>query len=280
MAMFDEFVASVVPPDPDIADALWFVYSGYRLLVKSDGDTAAIPSTKDVEALGVEISRKLYLGSHRGHSCYAAEGTIPGDSSSGYAFQELRTLFERFKEPFYEIALLGVHLIEWDKGCQFCSKCRGKLKSRNDIRAKECEECGRLEFPRISPAIIVLVEKEDTLLLAASPRFASQFFSVLAGFVEPGESLEEAVRREVKEETGITVKDVVYFGSQPWPFPDSLMIGFTAQYESGEIKVDGEEISEAGWFRPDNLPKIPGKLSIARQLIDRFLEKHSPSRTE
>ena len=280
MAMFDDFVASVVPADSLISNALWFVYSGYRLLVKISDDAADLPSSKDIETSGIEIARKLYLGSYRGRPCYAAEGSIPGDSAGGFAFQELRTLFERLEEPYYEIALLGVHLIEWDKGCQFCSRCRGALKSRSDMRAKECEACGRLEFPRISPAIIVLVEKEGTVLLACSPRFAGQFFSVLAGFVEPGESLEEAVRREVKEETGITVKDIAYFGSQPWPFPDSLMIGFTAQYESGEIKVDGEEISEAGWYRPENLPRIPGKLSIARQLIDWFVEKHTPSRKE
>ena len=274
-----EFVASVVPPDPQTADALWFVYSGYRLLVKDDGHTAAIPSTKDIESSGVELAGKLYLGSYRGCPCWAAIGNIADKNPSGIAFQELRSLFDRLEEPLYEIALLGIHLIEWDKACHFCSKCRGTLQSRSDMRAKECEECGRLEFPRISPAIIVLVEKEDTVLLACSPRFAGQFFSVLAGFVEPGESLEEAVRREVKEEAGITVKDIAYFGSQPWPFPDSLMIGFTARYESGEIKVDGEEISEAGWYRPENLPRIPGKLSIARQLIDWFVEKHATSHT-
>ena len=148
------------------------------------------------------------------------------------------------------------------------------LNARTDVRAKECSECSRLEFPRISPAIIVLIEKGDALLLARSARFAGQFFSVLAGFVEPGESLEAAVYREVMEEIGISVKNIRYFGSQPWPFPDSLMIGFTAQYESGEIRIDGEEIVEAGWYQAGNLPKIPGKLSIARQLIDWFIEKH------
>lgn len=136
-------------------------------------------------------------------------------------------------------------------------------------------ECKRLEFPRLSPAIIVLIERDDTLLLARSARFPAAFFSVLAGFVEPGESLEMAVHREVMEETGIAVNNIRYFGSQPWPYPDSLMLGFTAQYESGEIKIDGEEIVEAGWYRVDNLPQLPGKVSIARQLIDSFIKKHS-----
>ncbi len=273
--MADEFIPSVVPPDSQISDALWFVYSGYRLLVKSSNGAASVPVTEDIETLGVDVARLLYLGSYRGRPCYSAEGKLPDENSSGAAFQELRSLFGQLEDAFYEIALFGVHLIEWDRNCQFCSKCRGTMKSRTDMRAKECPECGRFEFPRISPAIIVLVENEGTVLLAHSPRFPGDFFSVLAGFVEPGESLEEAVRREVKEETGITVKDIAYFGSQPWPFPDSLMIGFTARYDSGEIRIDGEEISEAGWYRPDNMPKIPGKLSIARQLIDWFIEKHS-----
>ncbi len=273
--MFSEFISSVVPPDSQNGDAWWFVYSGYRLLVKVSGDTASIPVTDEIEALGVSIERRLFLGSYRGRPCFAAEGTFPGESSADATFQELRSLFDLLETGIYEIALLGSHLVKWDKSCQFCSTCRGLLKQRNDMRAKECEACGRFEFPRISPAIIVLIEKGDALLLARSSRFPGSFFSVLAGFVEPGESLEEAVHREVKEETGILVKDIAYFGSQPWPFPDSLMIGFTAQYASGEIRIDGEEIVEAGWYKSHSLPQIPGKLSIARQLIDWFVARHS-----
>ncbi|MDM7995357.1 MAG: NAD(+) diphosphatase [Acidobacteriota bacterium] len=273
MAMLNDFVAGVAPPESQDPEALWFVFSNYRLLVRFSGGAAAIPITSELGTLGVEISRRLYLGRYRDRACFAAAGTLPrGDSPEG-SFQELRSLYGRLKEPFYELALLGEHLVEWDKAYQFCSTCGGRLKSRADMRAKECDACGRMEFPRISPAIIVLVERGDTMLLARSPRFVEPFYSVLAGFVEPGESLEEAVQREVLEETGIRVKNVAYFGSQPWPFPDSLMVGFTAEYESGEIKVDGEEIVEAGWYKADNLPRIPGKLSIARKLIDWFVDK-------
>jgi NAD+ diphosphatase len=275
MFMPDEFIPSIESPEPPASDAWWFIYSGYRLLVKISEATAANPTTKDIETLGVEIRHRIYLGTFRGRPCYAAEGKLEDEASSGFTFHEIRTLFDRLEDGFYGVALTAVHLVEWDKTCRFCSSCRGSMKSRGDIRAKECEACGRLDFPRISPAIIVLVEKGDSLLLARSPRFPGAFFSVLAGFVNPGESLEEAVHREVKEETGITIKDIAYFGSQPWPFPDSLMIGFTAKYESGEIRIDGEEIIEAAWYRPDNLPQIPGKLSIARQLIDSFIARHS-----
>jgi NAD+ diphosphatase len=276
--MQKDFLPSIAAPGLPAADAWWFVFSGYQLLVKVSGDEAAIPVTEEIETLGVDISCQLYLGSYRGRSCYAVEGKLPSDGSALASFHELRSLFSCLENDFYEIALLAVHLIEWDKACRFCSSCSGTLQARSDMRAKECPMCGRLEFPRISPAIIVLIEKGDTILLARSPRFRGAFFSVLAGFVEPGESLEEAVHREVKEEASIAIKDVAYFGSQPWPFPDSLMIGFTAQYESGEILVDGVEIIEAGWYKADNLPQIPGKLSIAGQLIDWFVKKHSQDR--
>jgi NAD+ diphosphatase len=275
--MSGEYIPSLISRDTQTLDSYWFIFSGYRLLVKISGGMTAIPMAKAPEELGVDIKAPLYLGTLQGHSCYAADGEMRGEDSSDAAFQELRSLYSRLETGFYEMALTAVHLVAWDKNYQFCSKCRGALKSREDMRAKECEECGRLEFPRISPAIIVLIEKDDTLLLARSPRFAGEFFSVLAGFVEPGESLEDAVHREVKEEIGITIKNVAYFGSQPWPFPDSLMIGFTAEYESGEIRIDGEEIIAAGWYRADNMPRIPGKVSIAGKLIDWFVEKHSGS---
>ncbi len=141
-------------------------------------------------------------------------------------------------------------------------------------RAKRCPQCGFLYFPRLAPAIIVLIERGDQLLMARSHRFAPGVYSVLAGFVEPGESLEEAVVREVKEEVGISIKDIRYFGSQPWPFPHSLMVGFTATYAGGDISVDPTELEDAGWFTVDSIPPLPGKLSIARKLIDRFIEKH------
>ena len=274
MMMPSDFKSSVTPHDPQTSDAWWFIYSGYRLLVQTLTDRESLPLTDDLHTLGIDIEHRLYLGELRGKACYAAAGNTQNNLAKLH-FVELRSLFSSLENGLFELALLGVHLVEWDKTYRFCCKCRAELVSRQDIRAKECPECGRLEFPRLSPAIIVLIEKDDTLLLARSPRFAGEFFSVLAGFVEPGESLEAAVHREVMEETGIAVTNVNYFGSQPWPFPDSLMIGFTAQYESGDIRVDGEEIIEAGWFRADSLPKVPGKLSIARKLIDFFLEKHS-----
>jgi len=270
-----DFVPSVIPPDPLPSQSYWFLFSGYRLLVGTAGDAVTIPLAGKPEDLGVIAASTIYIGTFRGVPCFAAELKATASFPPGLLLEDLRTLFGRIEDALYETALAAVHLVEWDANYQFCGKCGGAFKSRTDMRAKECTECRRLEFPRLSPAIIVLIERDDTLLLARSARFPAAFFSVLAGFVEPGESLEAAVHREVMEEAGIAVKDIRYFGSQPWPFPDSLMLGFTAQYESGEIKIDGDEIVEAGWYRIDNLPQLPGKVSIARQLIDSFIEKNS-----
>ena len=138
-------------------------------------------------------------------------------------------------------------------------------------RAKLCPACGLTTYPRISPAIIVAVTKGDTLLLARGHRHPPGFYSVLAGFVEPGETLEETVRREVREEVSLEVDDIRYFGSQPWPFPDSLMVAFTASYASGEITLEELEIADAGWYTAANLPLVPPPISIARSLIDAFV---------
>jgi NAD+ diphosphatase len=273
--MPSDFIPSPIPSDSQASDAWWFIFSGYRLLVEPSNEKAAIPVAEKPEDLGVEIMRSIYLGSFRGRPCYAAEVALTNENSSPVVFKELRQLFDMLEDGVFGVALTAVHLIEWDKRYRFCSQCRGELKPRTDVRAKECSACGLLEFPRLSPAIIVLVEKEDSLLLAHSDRFPGDWYSVIAGFVDPGESLEDAVHREVMEEVGIRVKNLSYFGSQPWPFPDSLMIGFTAEYESGEIQIDGEEIVKAGWFKANALPNIPGKLSIARALIDWFVKKHS-----
>jgi NAD+ diphosphatase len=194
------------------------------------------------------------------------------------AFEGLRLLYGLLEEDAFKVALRAMHLVEWDRTSRFCGRCGARTEPRGEERAKQCTGCGTLIFPRISPAVIVLIERGDQVLLARAARFPESLYSVLAGFVEPGESLEETVHREIEEETGILVKDVRYFGSQPWPFPDSLMVGFTARYKSGEIRVDGKEILDARWFSVDDLPQIPGRVSIARKLIDRFIEKHQATK--
>ena len=165
-----------------------------------------------------------------------------------------------------------MQLVEWARTHQFCGRCGVPTEDVTGLRAKRCPAAGSTPSPRLSPAVICLVERAGKAL-ARGPQFAAGMFSCLAGFVEPGESLEEAVAREVLEEVGIEVREIRYFGSQPWPFPNSLMIGFTAEWRSGEIAVDGTEITEASWFSAGDLPELPTPISIARRLIDDWLAR-------
>jgi NAD+ diphosphatase len=184
----------------------------------------------------------------------------------------LRTLFGRAQEGLFDVAGRAVQIVDWDRTHQYCSRCGTPTQDQVHERARICPECGLTNYPRLSPAIIVRVQRtgadgRSRILLARNRRYPGGMFSVLAGFVEPGETLEECVAREIWEEVGITVHDISYIGSQPWPFPHSLMIAFTAEHAAGEIAVDIVELEEARWFAVDELPKTPPPPSIANQLI-------------
>lgn len=257
-------------PPSQVESALWFILDNGRLLTKINTDQFCIPDTADLEALQIAPSCVLYLGSLDGQSCYAGALETESFSDANFKLNNLRTLFGLIPDELIWIAGRANQLIYWHLTHRYCGKCGHETLDKVDERAKLCPRCQHVNYPRLSPAVIVAIIKNNRILLARNRRFKMPFYSVLAGFVEPGESLEECVRREIKEEVGITVKNVRYFGSQPWPFPDSLMIAFVADYAAGEIVVDRSEIIEAAWFSKKNLPKIPPKISIARQLIDWF----------
>jgi NAD+ diphosphatase len=268
-----KFISGIVPPQEQSATAWWFIFMKDKLLAYHEAGSVTIPLLVDLGELGLTTVQQNYLGQLDGRHCYAvevAEGTIP---PAGMTFEGLREVYGHLDEDLFWIAARAVQIVDWDRTHQLCGRCGAPLKTSQAERAKECSKCGLLQFPRLAPAIIVLVERGDELLLARSRHFMPGMYSVLAGFVEPGESLEEAVVREVREEVGISVKDIKYFGSQPWPFPHSLMIGFVAAYAGGKISPDDSEIEDAGWFTADRLPRIPGKISIARKLIDWFVDK-------
>jgi NAD+ diphosphatase len=267
------FVAALHPPDVPPRAALWFAFNGDRLLVRPDGDRAALLDYADLATLGVAFDEGHYLGRlDEDLDCYAV-AIDDADAPSGASLEGLRALYGRLPEEQFSIAGRAVQILLWDKTHRFCGRCGQPTVNAPGERAKLCPQCGLLNFPRLSPAVIMLIRRgEDEFLLARNRAFADGFFSVLAGFVEPGESLEETVAREVREEVGLEIRDIRYFGSQPWPFPHSLMIGFTASYVSGEIRPQADEIAEAHWYsRRGELPSLPGKLSIARRLIDAFL---------
>jgi NAD+ diphosphatase len=172
------------------------------------------------------------------------------------------------------IAARAAMVLEWDRNHQYCGSCGNPTIVLDNERAKQCPNCGLVAYPRVSPAVIVLVERGNDVLLARGAHLTTGMYALIAGFVEAGESLEDAVHREIREEVGIEVTDIRYFGSQPWPFPHQLMVGFTAQYASGSIKVEPSELQDAKFFSPDAMPPIPPRLSIARRLIDAYAQKH------
>jgi NAD+ diphosphatase len=182
-------------------------------------------------------------------------------------FLGLRPLLGLLDEDIFSVAGRALQILHWDRSHQFCGRCGSRFEPKGDERAKTCAQCGLISYPAVSPAIIVALIKDSEILLARSPRFQADFYSVLAGFVEPGETFEQCVRREVKEEVGIDVENIRYFASQPWPFPHTLMVGFTADYAGGVITIDAQ------WFKADDLPVIPSAGTIAHLLIDWFAEK-------
>ncbi len=267
------FVADSKQPTVAPENALWFLVHDNRILIKEKQDNYLIPQSSDIKKLGLAPEKKQFFGLLDGKPCYVAELGDGADVSGAFSFVGLRALFSQFGEDVIRAAGMASQLLRWGQNHRYCGRCGERTGNKKDERAKICPRCGLINYPRLSPAMIVAVLKDHKILLAHSKRFPGKFFSVLAGFVEPGETLEECVKREVSEEVGITVRNIRYFGSQPWPFPDSLMVAFTAEYAAGEISIDHSEISEAGWYSAKQLPSIPPKISIARELIDWFLEK-------
>ncbi|MHB1195062.1 MAG: NAD(+) diphosphatase [Longimicrobiales bacterium] len=254
-------------------------FSGPSLLVVEDADRVRVPDREELAAvLGTDpdglVGAEVPLPPVGGRPCHAHDLPAAFEPPPGFALQGLRSLFERIPPDLFRVAGTALQKVEWLRTHGFCSRCGHATRRHPVHQAMECSACGHLHFPRISPAVIVLVERGDSMLLARSPRFPEGMYSTLAGFVEPGESLEEAIHREIREEVGVEVTDLRYFGSQPWPFPHSLMVGFAARWAGGEIRVDGDEIVAAGWFTADRMPPVlPSGLSIARRLVDDFLRR-------
>lgn len=273
------------------SDTVWFVFDRERLLGKltcdmRQADETCLLPVGDVALPigGSPVDWKLTtvsihpMGRFDGHPCClvhveaddspeAAESPMPG----GMSWHSLRDVLPMMDDDAGFLAGRALQILHWERNNRFCGRCGRRMYPRRDERAMQCESCGFVQYPRLSPAVIVAVTRRDTLLLAHNIRFPAGRFSLLAGFVEPGETFEDCVAREIREEVGIRVGNIRYLSSQPWPFPDSLMVGFSAAWESGELAPDGVEIEEARWFGRTSLPDIPGPHTIAGKIIRQWL---------
>ena len=248
------------------------LFSGQQLLLIKQGEHYQIPEFDSwPQSLG-DVRHMHRIGSYSHYVCHVGEIHSPVLLDESYVWLPLKSAMEQLGLEWFNVAARAYQIINWDKNHHYCGQCGQKTQKMPEINERRCKRCNLFFYPRISPSIIVMIHKGKQILLARKPEFAPGIYGLIAGFVEPGESLEEALHREVKEEVGITVNNIRYFGSQPWPFPDSLMIAFEADYVAGEIRFVDGEIEAAGWYDADHFPGLPSSsLSIARQLIDSFL---------
>lgn len=259
------FVFGVEPPSPPDLSALWFLFDQSALWVQERDGRAELAQPRSVPG-GAH-----FLGTLEGRPCFCAR--VPQDAVPDALPLGLRDAFGAIPEPLWWIAARAVQILEWARTHRFCGSCGQPTVLVGADRSMRCEACRLSFYPRVAPAVICIVHRGKEALLARSKAFVRNWYSTLAGFVEPGESLEDTLAREIHEEVGVEIQNPRYFGSQPWPFPHSLMVGFTAEWRSGEIRIDDKEILDARWFHVDALPMIPPRFSIARSLIDWWVQQ-------
>ncbi len=261
----------VRPPEDFSGPALWFAFRNGDIAIVNNAPAAngiPLPVCTDPAELGLVADTRHYLGLYGGQHCFATELAKDAPLPGSLKLQGLRSLFGSVDESLAVLAGRAFQIKEWDRNHRFCGRCGAPTVQRGDERARVCAACRRTSYPPVTPAIMVLVLRGRELLLARRVGADASRFSALAGFVEPGEELEDTAHREVREEVGIEIDGLRYFGSQPWPLPHSLMVAFTAQYAGGELRPDGVEIGEAKWFAPEDAMQRPHTASIGWRLIN------------
>lgn len=247
----------------------WFIFYNDQLLLQKEKNGYTVPSG---EKPPIALSRSLEIILSDGSSGRAASVDAPPTETDSYKSVSLRATWDFLASDLYRKAGKAFQLIHWDRNSRFCSACGTETVQTTPV-TKQCPACGKEIYPGISAAILVLVKKKDAILLVHAHNFKGTFNSLVAGFLETGETLEECVAREVREETGLEIENIAYFGNQPWPYPSGLMVGFTADYAKGEIRLQEEELSSGSFYTRDCLPELPRKLSLARKMIDWWLEQ-------
>ncbi len=293
-----EFVRAYPPAKPASSRVFWLPFVGDRVIVSVneaiDGEKPIMALLEgELEVLTATLSplnEPLYLGTLEGIPCLTSRVNPDTELNAGWKLNGLRNLYGRLPESAHALAGYAYQMVEWQRTSRHCSVCSSLTESVSGDWAQRCinPECGYTRYPPLSPAVLVLVHDGGNRLLLTHKPGWGQMYSIIAGFVEPGESLEECIIREVEEEVGLRVEkaDLTYFGSQPWPFPHQLMIGFMARWNGSveigaPLKIDTQELDEALWFEPDALPVLPGRLSLSRQLIESWLAlRRPPNETE
>lgn len=253
------------------APVWWFIFHNDRVLLEKKESSFTIPCTCEapIALNGHTVHELTTLGNY---ACKTVKIDSPVEENDKFLMVDLRGAYDYLPHPQFNMAGKASEILYWDKTSTYCPVCGVPTQTFMPI-AKKCPQCGYEMFPNISTAILALVRKGDSILLVRARNFRGPFHGLVAGFLETGETLEECVKREVMEETGLTIDHITYFGNQAWPFPSGLMVGFIADYVSGEIKLQEEELSEGNFYTRDNLPEIPRKLSLARRMIDWWIEE-------
>lgn len=267
--MMLEIVDSV--PNSGASDRC-FAFSGQHAVVSMSVPPEEPWTRADLERDFGPLLAQVPIGRWQGKACYAVEINPHCIDPLRHIEGSLFTLLGRVTDAAFSAYGRALQLLSWQRDHRFCGRCGLATELADSGKALACRRCNHSCYPRLSPCVIVAVGRGDELLLASAKGRRAAFYSTLAGFIEPGETAEEAVVREVREEVGIQVCNVRYFSSQPWPFPGQLMLGFYADYVGGELVLAPEEIDDAGWFGQHNLPPIPPKASISGQLIHGFFE--------
>jgi NAD+ diphosphatase len=264
----NKYIPGYLPPEESKENAWVLVFIEKKLILWKEENKFRIPKICELTMVVTNQEALNYIGKYDGHGCYCIRLDERSSLPDNLILAEMNELTGLSGDPgLFQLAGAAKHILHWSSMNQYCGCCGHKMTDKRDERAKVCPSCGNIVYPRIAPATITAVFRDGKILLAHNSNFRNGLYGLIAGYVEPGETLEQCVEREIREEVGIKVKNVRYLSSQPWPFPDSLMMGFAADYESGEITVDQCEITDADWFKADNLPDIPTVDSIAGRMI-------------
>ncbi len=269
-----EFVPGVLAPANINKAANWLMFLNDKPVIVGGQVKNPIPYFENPSRMGLTIDNRFYLGLFRGEACYAASLDPLAGLPAEFTVCDMKLMLAQLPEAWFQLVGLAQQILTWDRNHQYCGACGSHTHFHAADRAKVCPDCGLQNYPRLSPCIITLVTNKDKVLLGRSPRFIPDLYSTLAGYIEPGETVEQAVHREVKEEVGVELAKLEYVKSQPWPFPHSLMLGFIAEYQQGEIRVDEDELEDAQWWHIDKLPLIPPQGTISRVLIDFYIERY------